>query len=73
MKPLKKPYWDGGTLPDSYFLDLASKMVDRIRKNPNSQQQKMWKNILNECGDVMRYRMLVWNVKPDMPEEEADD
>lgn len=56
MKPIKRYYLDDGTMPDSHFLDIAERLVKSIKENPYSTKQRLWKDLLKECGEIMRFR-----------------
>lgn len=62
MKPVKRYYLDDGSMPDSHFLEVAERLVKSIKENPYSPKQQQWKDWLNECGEIMRFRHIGhWN------------
>lgn len=56
MKPIRKHFLDDGSMPDSHFLEIASRLVESIRKYPYSVKQRDWHELLRECGEIMRFR-----------------
>ena len=56
--PIKQHYLDDGSQTDQHFLDVAQKLVDLMNESPYSNKQHDWKSWLNECGQILRYRML---------------
>lgn len=57
MKPIKRYYLDDGTQSDKHYLDVAQRLVDSILEHPYSSKQHQWREWLNECGEILRYRM----------------
>ena len=49
---------DDGTMSDQHFLDISERLVELIRQHPNSNKQRSWRDMLDECGEILRYRIL---------------
>lgn len=65
FKPVKRHPMDDGSLPVSHFLEVSEKLVESIRNHPNSSKQQFWRDLLNECGEILRFRFLEHKAESD--------
>lgn len=65
FKPVKRHPMDDGSQPTSHFLEVSQKLVDLIRQHPNSSKQQFWRDLLDECGEILRFRLLKHTVDKD--------